>query len=128
MSTTYLYPGDEYCDIVGVDWYTQGNLELMDEGGYLRLTDASKKPGALTEFGATGTATNEEGRADPELYSSMNVLRDLNMLRDGGYSFIYLMTWGGSWSFAQMGFGEEFMADEMTLGQADVKALFDALK
>ncbi|MBR3966332.1 MAG: hypothetical protein IKJ91_04565 [Clostridia bacterium] len=128
MSTTYLYPGDKYCDIVGVDWYTQGNLELMDEGGYLQLTDASKKPGALTEFGATGTATNEEGRADPELYSSINVLRDLNMLRDDGYSFIYLMTWGGSWSFAQMGFGEEFMADEMTLGQADVKALFDALK
>ncbi len=127
MSTLYLYPGDEYCDIVGVDWYTAGDLEIMNDS-YLHLVDHARKPGALTEFGASGDALGEDGKADPEKYSSMNVLRDLNELKGEGYSFSYLLTWGGSWSFAQMGLGEEFMADEMTWGQAEVKALFDGLK
>ena len=127
MSTTYLYPGDEYCDIVGVDWYTQGNLEIED-GGYLELLDAAKKPGAITEFGSTGEAVNENGKADPALYSAMNACRDLKTLISDGYSFTYLMTWGGSWGFSFMGEGKPFMAEEMTLGQSEVKAIFDALK
>ncbi|MBQ8207822.1 MAG: hypothetical protein IJZ89_03705 [Clostridia bacterium] len=127
MSTTYLYPGDEYCDIVGVDWYTEGELEIMESDSYLRLVDSSKKIGAITEFGPSGAAANEEGKADPEYYSSMNVYRDLLELQSEGYSFTYLMTWGGSWSFKLMGEGDKFMAEEMTLGQADVKSLFDAL-
>ncbi len=126
MSTLYLYPGDEYCDIVGVDWYTEGDLEIMNDS-YLHLVDHARKPGALTEFGASGDALGEDGKADPEKYSSMNVYRDLLELKNEGYSFAYLMTWGGSWSFTQMGYGEEFMAEEMTWGQTEVKALFDRL-
>lgn len=128
MSAMYLYPGDEYCDLVGVDWYTQGDLEITNNDPYLRLVDETRKIGALTEFGVSGKAANEEGRADPEYYSSMNAYRDLLSLRGEGYSFAYLMTWGGSWSFMLMGEGEKFMAQEMTLGQTDVKAIFDTLK
>ncbi len=126
MSTVYLYPGDKYCDIVGCDWYTEGNLELI-EGGYAELISASKKIGAITEFGATGAAANENGKADPELYSSMNAHRDLLTLKTEGYSFAYLMTWGGSWGFRFMGEGEQFMEEEMTLGLSEVKELFDKL-
>ncbi len=128
MSPLYLYPGDEYCDIVGVDWYTEGDLELLDSGAYLKLIDHAGKPGALTEFGASGAALGEDGTADPELYSSMNVYRDLMELKEEGHSFSYLMTWGGSWSFGQMGEGEKFMNEEMTWGQAEVKMLFDQMK
>ena len=128
MDTTYLYPGDEYCDLVGVDWYTQGELEIVKSESYLRLLDTSRKIGCITEFGPSGAATNENGVADPEYYSSMNLCRDLEELITEGYSFTYLLAYGGSWSFKLMGEGEEFMKQEMTLGQADVKALFDALK
>ncbi|MBR6602799.1 MAG: hypothetical protein IKK94_02155, partial [Clostridia bacterium] len=54
MSPTYLYPGDEYCDMVGVDWYTDGNLEIAKKDNYLLLAEMSGKPAAITEFGTSG--------------------------------------------------------------------------
>lgn len=128
MSTTYLYPGDEYCDMVGVDWYSSGNLEITDGDNYLRLTDLARKPGAITEFGPSGAILAEDRADQPKLYDSMNLYGDLYSLSKEGCSFAYLLTWGGKWGIPVMGKGEEFMDQEMTLGQADVKALLDALK
>lgn len=128
VSTTYLYPGDEYCDLVGVDWYTEGDLEIIEGESYLALTDISRKVGALTEFGPTGKAMGDDGKASPEKYSSMNAYKDIMTLIDDGYSFAYLLTWGSSWSIERMGMGKEFMDQDLTLGQADVKAIFDSLK
>ncbi|MBR3966864.1 MAG: hypothetical protein IKJ91_07315 [Clostridia bacterium] len=128
MSTTYLYPGDEYCDMVGVDWYTQGELEITEGKCYSMLIDSSKKIGALTEFGPTGKAMGDDGAASPDKYNSMNVYKDIMTLIDDGYSFSYLLTWGSRWGFEKMGMGKEFMEQELTLGQVEVKAIFGSLK
>ncbi len=128
MSTTYLYPGDDYCDMVGVDWYTEGNVELRKNDNYLRLVELSKKPGAITEFGPTGSilATNTEEQ--PGLYSCMDIYGTLYELSKDGCSFVYLLTWGEQWGVGAMGRGDEMMKTDLCLGQADIKAMFDALK
>ncbi len=128
MSTTYLYPGDEYCDMVGVDWYTIGNMEIMQGENYLALTDLSRKPGAITEFGTAGSILAENIEDQPSLYSSMDLYDNLRKLVDNGYSFVYLLTWGNRWGVPAMGRGDELMKNDLCLGQAEVKALVDSLK
>ncbi|MBQ8208373.1 MAG: hypothetical protein IJZ89_06555 [Clostridia bacterium] len=127
MSPTYLYPGDEYVDMVGVDWYSGGNLEIMKGDNYLRLVDLARKPGAITEFGPSGSILGEMIEEQPGLYNSMDLYGNLYELTREGYSFVYLLTWGGKWGIPAMGRGDEFMATDLTIGQAEVKAMFDAL-
>ncbi len=128
MSTTYLYPGDEYCDMVGVDWYTGGNMEIMKGDNYLRLVDLARKPGALTEFGPSGSILGDTIEEQPSLYDSMDMYGNLYELVKEGYSFVYLLTWGGKWGIPAMGRGDELMQTDLCIGQAEVKAMFDALK
>ena len=128
MSPTYLYPGDEYCDMVGVDWYTGGSLEITNNDNYLRLTDLSRKPGAITEFGPSGGVLAEEIKDQPGLYSCMDLYGNLFELTRDGYSFVYLLTWGGKWGIPAMGRGDELMQTDLCIGQAEVKAMLDALK
>ncbi len=128
MSTTYLYPGDEYCDMVGVDWYSSGNMEITQEDNYLALTDLARKPGAITEFGPGGSILAESIEDQPSLYSSMDMYDDLCELTEDGYSFVYLLTWGDKWGIPAMSRGDELMQTDLCIGQAEVKAMFDALK
>ncbi len=131
MSTTYLYPGDEYCDMVGVDWYHGGNgLSIMTNDNYLLLLEKSGKIGAITEFGPSGGNKADSIAEQPELYNSMNLYGDLFELTKEGYSFAYLLTWttNSLCSLTALGEGAEFMAQEMTLSLTEVKAMFDALK
>ncbi len=128
MSTTYLYPGDEYCDMVGVDWYTGGNFEILNGDNYKKLADLSGKPGAITEFGPSGTIKGDTPEEQSKLFNSMNLYGQLYEMSREGYSFTYLLTWGGRWGINYMGKGAEFMATDMALGQKDVKAMLDALK
>ena len=127
-STTYLYPGDEYCDMVGVDWYTQGALEITDSNNYLNLVNLANKPGAITEFGPTGTKLGASVEEQPSLYSSMDMYNDLRKMIGNGHSFTYLLTWGGKWGVSAMGRGDELMQTDLCIGQTEIKAMFDALK
>ena len=128
MSTTYLYPGDDYCDMVGVDWYSSGKLEITNKDNYLLLTDLAKKPGAITEFGPAGSILAETIEKQPELYDCMDLYEDLLELSKKDYSFVYLLTWGGKWGIPAMGRGDEMMRTDLCIGQAEVKAMLDALK
>ena len=128
MSTTYLYPGDEYCDMVGADWYTSGNMEITQGENYLALTDLSRKPGAITEFGTAGSLLAEKIEDQPSLYDSMDMYSALYELTKEGYSFVYLLTWGGRWGVPAMSRGDELMQTDLCIGQAEVKAMFDSLK
>ena len=127
-STTYLYPGDEYRDMVGVDWYTAGNLEITTNTNYLNLTDLSRKPGAITEFGPGGVTMAENIEDQPKYYNSMDLYNNLYELVRKEYSFVYLLTWGSKWGIPAMGRGDELMQTDLCIGQAEVKAMFDALK
>ncbi len=128
VSTVYLYPGDDYCDMVGVDWYSEGDLEITDGDSYLRLTERSGKPGAITEFGPTGSVLADSPKNQPDLYHSMDLHDDLIALTENGYSFSYLLTWNGAWSIPSMGRGNEFMDTDLTLGQAEVSVMLASVK
>ena len=128
MSTTYLYPGDDYCDMVGVDWYSSGNLEITNNYNYRQLTGLADKPGAITEFGAAGSILAESIEKQPELYNCMDLYEDLLELSEDEYSFVYLLTWGARWGVPAMGRGDEMMQTDLCIGQAEVKVMFDALK
>ncbi len=50
-SATYYYPGDDYVDIVGLDWYLNKDVAELDQfGSYSQLVGLNK-PFGLTEFG-----------------------------------------------------------------------------
>ena len=124
LSTTYLYPGDDVCQMIGVDWYSEGNLEITDGDSYRKLIDRADKPGAITEFGPTGKILSESHEKQKQLYNAMDLYDDLIALTVQGYSFVYIMTWSGQWSIPHMGNGREFMETALTLDQNDVSELF----
>ena len=128
MSAMYLYPGDEYCDIVGVDWYSNGELEITLNDNYSHFVDQTGKTGALAEFGPGDLLLTGDVTTQTDVYNCMDLYEDLMELADKNYSFAYLLTWTTRYGVTGMGLGDEFMETDYTLGQAEVKAMFDALK
>ena len=125
MSPMYCYPGDEYVDMVGVDWYTAADLEITKGDNYLQLVNETGKIGAITEFGP--------GSSVKGIYDTNELLMNLWTLKEMGYKFTYLLTWhsAGLQTVGAMGGetgGYDFMNEEYTLSQADVKAMLDKIK
>lgn len=134
MSAMYCYPGDEYVDIVGIDWYTRGKLEIGSNDCYTNLVKSTGKPGAITEFGPRGEKNANQIFADTgekvnqaDLYSNMDLLNDMLTLKGKGYNFTYILSWINHWSITKLGAGEEFMASSYTYGLSDVAKLFEKL-
>ncbi|MEE0970102.1 MAG: glycosyl hydrolase [Clostridia bacterium] len=129
------YPGDEFVDIAGVDWYTDvprgGALEIDTTGSYNKLFgeggSATSKIGAITEFGPRNNANYAWlvgqygsdtgtwgdglylGDKQSDYYSCVNFYEDLMALKDKGYSFAYTLSWINQWSVMKMGKGWTFM-------------------
>ena len=127
MSPWYCYPGDEYVDMVGVDWYTGGNFEIMQGDNYLTLLEKTGKIGAITEFGPSGAALAGDGQTQEELFDCMTLYGTLLELEREDYNFVYLLTWGSKWGVPIMGKGKEFMKTDIAIGRTEVKAMFDKL-
>ncbi len=131
-STIYCYPGDEYVDIVGCDWYTWGNLEIRTNDNYKNLVNKGK-PGVLAEYGVDGSAKSEVFADQAKVYNAKKALEQMKELASNGISFAYLLTWtpGSQASIGILGSdgsSYDFMEDDFTLGLGDVKAMFDSLK
>lgn len=124
LDTMQLYPGDEWCDMVGVDWYTSGKLEIVkgDECNYDFLIKKSGKIGAMNEFGASYFDLPREEHIYK--YNSIDTYRDLLKLKEMGLSFAYLLAWFG---FDRLGYGAELINSGICLGRDDVKALFEEI-
>ena len=96
VGTMAAYPGDEYCDIVGTDWYTNGKLEIAGPGGRLAQLMKAGKPVVIGEMGHWGAHD-----------SSMDYVKDLRtMLVDQGLMLSYTMTWTAQHTFEKLGDGE----------------------
>ncbi|NIO71488.1 MAG: hypothetical protein GTN71_21280 [Anaerolineae bacterium] len=94
----YYYPGDDYVDIVGLDYYLDtGGLDLIDERGRPELL-ALGKPMALTEFGPTGWYVGDD---PPEHIPSINSY-DYGSLMDKIQELcpevVYFLSWGENYS------------------------------
>jgi mannan endo-1,4-beta-mannosidase len=66
-SVDYYYPGDQYVDIVGLDYY-QDNMSMVDQNGSLSKLSQYKKPIAFSEIGSKKI---RKGNFDNNLYKEV---------------------------------------------------------
>ncbi len=114
----YAYPGDEYVEMVGCDWYTGTDdyREIDGEGKSFSSLMATGYPAAITEFGPSGDLL-PQNTGDPHPYKAMRQLAIVkNIAYELNYSMVYILNWTSKWSILEMGDSNEFMADPMIYG------------
>ena len=127
----YGFPGKDYVDLVGFDWYTRTGdpMQIETARTYKDLASLGMVIN-LNEFGPAGDfVADEEGEIQEDIFSCESILGMFKeMDRIGDYKFGYLLTWTDNLSIPELGKSKEFMDHEMTLGLVEVKAMFDELK
>lgn len=128
MPVLYGYPGAEYCDIAGTDWYTSGKFEVHGTSKcYETLSNASGLPAALTEFGPSGDlrADASQGELQIDVFSCKEELDLMKRMMDEGLKLTYVLNWSGNWSMLSMGNMGILMNDEVAFDLPEVKAIFN---
>ena len=106
----YAYPGDDYVDIIGQDWYTSNatnykfKTEGETEGNYESLMKPGK-PTGICEFGYRGE----------EEYTAMDFLETLKQMVNDGLKVSFFSTWTWTDSIFSMKKADEFMNHEMII-------------
>lgn len=108
--TLYPYPGDEYADIVGIDWYTSGNREINQNSTYEKLMTAGK-PTGLTEFGGPAPSTG---------YSCESFLGDMKWMISKDLDLAFFTVWTTNGSFNGMGKGDILFGDPIIYTRSDM--------
>ncbi len=122
----YYYPGDEYCDIVGVDWYTAGNYEMNYPGhSYDKLMSCGKIT-VVSEFGPAGAMRlgtyNSEEQA--KVFSSVDAVSTIKNCIRRGLKIAYVLTWAGSYgAFRGLGKAKEALDDPFCIDLERLNAL-----
>lgn len=117
VDVDYGYPGDEYVDFTGLDWYTSGKFEIdSDTNAYFKMMDHGV-PTALTEYGGSN------GKLD-----SIESYNDFKKMYEKGMKITYVLTWTSDNSFPVRGKLRELMAMPDVLSLGDLKSLFLGLK
>ncbi len=116
VDVEYCYPGDEYVDMTGLDWYTKGKYEIgSSERAYPRMMSMGM-PVALSEYGSNGTL------------DAMETWSDIQRMYRNGMKITYVLTWSAQNSFINSGRADELMARPETLSQKEVYAMFKAME
>ncbi len=93
-SAMYYYPGDEYVDMLGIDWYTGGNDEFAMKSHSYDMIMSRGKPCAMTEFGVTGAiAFYEDHKAQEKAYNAVDLLNTFKNITRRGLKIAYALTW-----------------------------------
>ncbi len=113
----YCYPGDEYCDIIAVDWYPNlynNPVDLIH--AYEDMTGATNKIFSMSEF---GPGANIRSIGNAETYTTEHMDAFITECLDKGVKMAYWLTWS-SWgegdkevkmSMYNMGGGDSFFAE-----------------
>lgn len=107
----YAYPGDKYVDIVGCDWYSNGNRELNGGGDYDTLMSLGK-PVAITEFGGPSPKESD--------YTSLTMLSDLKWMIENDMKLSFILVWTSNASIAGMGHAKDFIEDPIIYSRDDM--------
>lgn len=122
----YYYPGNEYCDIVGFDWYTGGkyefDTELYESKCYDRLMEYGK-PFGFAEWGFDGNWQSPHPEVELKADSS-NYVAILERFFSEGKNLAYAEVYGGvfgapSW----IGNGKALKEYDRILALEDMPAL-----
>lgn len=89
----YCYPGDEYCDLVSLDWYTDSYsghdiLSVSEE--------ALKETGkifSVSEFGPGGDIVTNLAISDEYKFNCVTLDEVITEVRDDGIKMAYLLLW-----------------------------------
>lgn len=124
MDVMYLYPGDEYCDIVGIDWYTSGNFEIDNTDGYEKLM-ATGKVTNLAEIGPSEILFADTPEKQVEVYSAEQLIGNAYSMYYEDYKIGYFMTYAGKTSLMWPLDGAKVMKDKRVLELAEMLPLFE---
>lgn len=125
--TMYFYPGDEYCDIVGVDWYTDGSGVSKDFVNkiYGPLMETGKIVN-LAEIGIGDSLRAENYKDQEALYSAHDFFRTtIEAMRAEGLKAAFFATYTDVHTLAYLPGGDEIMASEFVIDLSEMPALFE---
>ena len=131
LPVLYCYPGAEYCDLVGFDWYTGGSdystVIRGENDPYAQLMSLGL-PVAFTEFGPGGSLNADEsaGEVQADVFSCRDQLEIVKTMLQGGSKLTYVLNWSGWIAMERLGYMSDLMNDETALDIYEVKDLFDA--
>ena len=127
VDVMYCYPGDEYCDIVGCDWYTSsytGHEVLEISENALSQTG---KIFSITEFGPGSLIRTDYDRSEKDSFTCLNLDNIITEVSQAGIKTCYWLLWS-SWakvkmSMWNMGDGYAFYGNEVYLTLEDTYKL-----
>lgn len=126
--TMYCYVGDDYCDLVSLDWYTSGNYEIGGSGKSYEKIMKTGKISSLSEFGIQKELVAEDPEYQDRIFSAMNILDNAEKMIDDGYKISYILTWNAKDSIRKLKKGDKLMATGKMLSLDDMPTVFDKLR
>ena len=124
----YSYPGDEYVDMVGIDWYTVGNYEIGGSGRSYEKIMTLGKVANLAEFGQGGPLHGATRDAQEKLFTCKHVDAILDRMYADGYKIGYAMSYAERNSFVWWPHCDEFMASDRIVDLSGMPALFEKIR
>ncbi len=97
VGTTFYYPGDDKCDLVGMDWYIDATMSrnLANNYGYQALLEYGK-PTGLCEWGVTGGLADAFSRTGAaQKFSCRELVDIIELAKDAGLTLTFLETYSG---------------------------------
>ncbi|MBQ8208486.1 MAG: hypothetical protein IJZ89_07125 [Clostridia bacterium] len=127
VDVMYCYPGDEYCEIVGCDWYTSSYTGHE----VLRISeDALSQTGkifSVTEFGPGGDIRTDYNVIKKDMFTCLHLDDLITEVTEAGIKTCYWLLWS-SWSEVRismwnMGDGRAFYGNDVYLTLKDTYKL-----
>ena len=124
----YCYPGDEYVDLVGLDWYTAGGYEVDGSGKSYEKIMETGKIASLAEIGINESLKAENIEEQKRLFTAQDLIGLAETMMREDYMIAYFMTYNAYHSLAYLPGGDEAMKSELVLDLSEMKALFESVR
>ena len=85
----YYYPGDEYCDVVGMDWYTNDKYEIDGDAKSWNALLGYNKPTGICEWGLGSQCMAEDPSKQSELFNCENYIVILERMVSEGKNIAF---------------------------------------
>ena len=119
LPVDYYYPGEEYCDLVSLDWYTSGHYEIAKSYEDILKLD---RVTSLAELGLAEILRRETLEEQMKIFTCEDYLKIINDMFKDGYKICYIQVYAG-WSGAPayLGRGELLGNSEMIINLPEMQ-------
>lgn len=127
VNPMYCYPGDEYVDLVALDWYTPSKTDVEQTVTNSEQLAQTGKVFSMAEFGPSGDLVTNLAESDEYKFNCNDLHDVITRVRSKGVKIAYWLLWS-SWedtkiSMWNMGDGEFFYEDDTYLTLEDTYKL-----